>query len=65
MNFVRPSKYRHVYGTPAKRDKCYENLRITTSATDSNYVSLNPLFMAVNWHTGGGGGFVVIPLEHT
>ncbi|KAJ1918818.1 Coronin-like protein crn1 [Mycoemilia scoparia] len=65
MNFVRPSKYRHVYGTPAKRDAIYENLRITTSATDSNYVSLNPLFMAVNWNTGGGGGFTVIPLPQT
>ncbi|KAM3583442.1 Coronin-like protein crn1 [Umbelopsis sp. WA50703] len=59
--FVRPSKYRHVYGTAAKRDQCYDNLRVTNNAWDSNIVKTNPLFVAVNWQSSGGGSFVVIP----
>ena len=26
---VRVSKFRHVYGVPAKKEKCYEGARIT------------------------------------
>ncbi|KAL4215460.1 DUF1900-domain-containing protein [Rhizopus microsporus] len=46
--FVRPSKYRHVYGTCAKRDYCYDNLR---------------RFLSINWQASGGGAFAVIPLS--
>ncbi|RKP39563.1 hypothetical protein BJ085DRAFT_7387, partial [Dimargaris cristalligena] len=63
--FVRPSKYRHVFGTPAKRDHCYDNLRITNSAWDTNLVKVNPRYLSVNWNAGGGGAFAVIPLEYT
>ena len=44
MNFrgVRSSKFRHVYGLPAKKEKCYENLRITRNAHDGNYCAVNP-----------------------
>ncbi|KAG2174290.1 hypothetical protein INT43_004313 [Umbelopsis isabellina] len=59
--FVRPSKYRHVFGTAAKRDQCYDNLRVTNNAWDSNIVKTNPLFVSVNWQSSGGGSFVVIP----
>jgi hypothetical protein len=27
-SFVRASKYRHVFGTAAKRDACYDNLKV-------------------------------------
>ncbi|KAJ1960912.1 Coronin-like protein crn1 [Dispira parvispora] len=63
--FVRPSKYRHVFGTAAKRDGCYDNLRITNSAWDTNLVKVNPRYLSVNWNAGGGGAFAVIPLEYT
>ncbi|KAG1437278.1 hypothetical protein G6F56_013185 [Rhizopus delemar] len=46
--FVRPSKYRHVYGTCAKRDFSYDNIR---------------LFMSINWQASGGGAFAVVPLS--
>lgn len=59
--FVRPSKYRHVYGTCAKRDFCYDNLRVSANAWDTNMVKANPLFISVNWQASGGGAFAVIP----
>lgn len=51
--FVRQSKYRHVFGTPAK--DTFQELRITKNAWDSNTVAANPYYVAVNWETGGGG----------
>ncbi|KAK9718480.1 Coronin-like protein crn1 [Basidiobolus ranarum] len=61
--FIRASKFRHVYGSSAKRDDCYDNLRISTSAWDTNIVKVNPRFLSVNWNAGGGGAFAIIPLE--
>ncbi|KAI9226594.1 MAG: hypothetical protein DHS80DRAFT_18482 [Piptocephalis tieghemiana] len=61
--FVRASKFRHVYGTPAKRDGCYDNLRISTNAWDTNVVKANPKYLSVNWSSGGGGSFAVLPLD--
>ncbi|ORZ08355.1 hypothetical protein BCR42DRAFT_144034 [Absidia repens] len=63
FGFVRPSKYRHVYGTCAKRDYCYDNLRVSANAWDTNMVAVNPLFLSVNWQSSGGGSFGVIPLS--
>ena len=67
MNFpgIRSSKFRHVYGLPAKKDKCYENLRITRNAHDGNYCAVNPKFLAVVVEVGGGGSFMVLPLSRT
>ena len=44
---IRSSKFRHVYGKPAKKEKCFENLRITRNAQDVNYCAVNPKFLAV------------------
>ena len=54
MFFVRPSKYRHVFGTPAKRDQVYDNIRVSKSAWDTNLVKVNPLFVAINIEASGG-----------
>ncbi|KAI8366059.1 uncharacterized protein BYT42DRAFT_588755 [Radiomyces spectabilis] len=62
--FVRSSKYRHVYGTCAKRDFCYDNLRVSANAWDTNLVKVNPLFLSVNWQASGGGAFAVVPLSN-
>ncbi|KAG2236402.1 hypothetical protein BDF21DRAFT_391260 [Thamnidium elegans] len=59
--FVRPSKYRHVYGTCAKREFSYDNLRVSANAWDTNMVKANPLFLSVNWQASGGGAFAVLP----
>ena len=62
---VRSSKFRHVYGAPAKRQKCYENLKITRNTHDSNFCTVNPKFLAVVIEVGGGGSFIVLPLDVT
>jgi len=62
---IRASKFRHVYGLPAKKEKCFEGVRISRSANDSSLCSVNPKFLAVVVEVGGGGSFVVLPLEKT
>lgn len=59
--FVRPSKYRHVYGTPAKNEVSYQNLKVTNNAWDTNLVAANKSYLSVNWQAGGGGAFAIIP----
>lgn len=63
--FVRSSKFRHVFGTVAKREECYDELRVTRTAWDSNYVTGNPLYLSVLWESGGGGSFLVLPWQAT
>ncbi|KAF9581870.1 Coronin-like protein crn1 [Lunasporangiospora selenospora] len=63
--FVRPSKYRHVYGTAARRELCYDNVKISGNAWDTNLIKVNPKFFSLNWNSSGGGAFAVIPLSMT
>jgi len=58
---VRSSKFRHVFGTVAKKDECYDELRITRSAWDTNLIAANPLNIAVLFESSGGGSFAVFP----
>ncbi|XP_028131173.2 coronin-2B isoform X2 [Diabrotica virgifera virgifera] len=62
---VRSSKFRHVYGEPAKREKCYDNIPITKNAHDSQFCAVNPKFVAVVTEVAGGGAFIVIPINCT
>lgn len=52
--FVRPSKYRHTYGQASKKEACYDNIKVSKSAWDTNLVAVNPLFISVNIECGGG-----------
>ncbi|KAK4153674.1 hypothetical protein C8A00DRAFT_43425 [Chaetomidium leptoderma] len=61
--FVRASKYRHVFGKSTKKEFCYDNLHISRNAWDTNLVKVNPEYLSVNWESGGGGAFAVIPLN--
>eukprot|EP01132_Coremiostelium_polycephalum_P011379 gene11379-13935_t len=61
---VRSSKYRHVFGQAAKKEECYQNLKVTKSAWDSNYIAANTKYFGVIWDAGGGGSFAVIPHEN-
>ncbi|KAK6199261.1 uncharacterized protein RJT21DRAFT_115057 [Scheffersomyces amazonensis] len=61
--FVRASKYRHVFGQPAKKELSYENLKITKNAWDSNIIQANGKYLSVNWDASGGGAFAVIPVN--
>lgn len=62
---VRSSKYRHVFGQPFRKEDCYDELKITRSAWDSNYVTASPLYLGVIWEAAGGGSFAVIPWKTT
>ena len=60
------------------QEQCYDNLRISRNAWDTNLVKVcnnyphllykltiqaNPEYIAVNWESGGGGAFAVIPVK--
>ncbi|KAK8123632.1 hypothetical protein PG999_003550 [Apiospora kogelbergensis] len=60
--FVRASKYRHVFGKSTRKEFCYDNLRISRNAWDTNLIKANPEYLSVNWEASGGGAFAVIPL---
>ncbi|KAJ8312483.1 hypothetical protein KUTeg_009856 [Tegillarca granosa] len=61
---LRKSKFRHVFGKPLKRDQCYDGVRITRTTWDySTFCSVNPKYIAVMSESGGGGAFIVLPLN--
>jgi len=60
---VRQSKFRHVFGQAAKPEENYQDLRVTRSAWDANFVKANPKFFAVAWDAAGGGPIGVIRHE--
>lgn len=60
---VRNSKFRHVFGQAAKREQCYDNIRITKNSWDSNFCAVNPKFVAIVIEAAGGGAFLVVPLS--
>ncbi|XP_027718820.1 coronin-1A isoform X1 [Vombatus ursinus] len=62
---VRSSKFRHVFGQPAKADQCYEDVRVSQTTWDSGFCAVNPKFMALICEASGGGAFLVLPLTKT
>jgi len=58
---VRASKYRHVHGEAARKDKCYNNVRCIADG-DSNHIKANKKFFAYAG-VGGGGPIGVYPLK--
>ncbi|NWS74428.1 COR2A protein, partial [Crotophaga sulcirostris] len=61
----RSSKFRHVYGQAASKDKCYDCVPITHNVHDNNFCAVNPCFVAVVTECAGGGTFLVIPIKQT
>eukprot|EP00158_Paraphelidium_tribonemae_P002387 Partr_v1_DN25321_c0_g1_i2_m22006 putative Coronin, actin binding protein len=59
--FVRASKYRHVFGTGAKKEVCYDNIKVSRNAWDTNLCKVNSKYLSINLEAGGGGQFAVIP----
>jgi len=57
---VRSSKFRHVFGTPAKKENSYDGIKPSRSAWDSNKVSASNKFVGVVWDASGGGAFAVL-----
>jgi coronin-2 len=60
---MRTSKFRHVFGSPAKKDKCYQCVKITRETHDSSFCAVNPKFIAIVTECSGGGSFLVLPIE--
>ncbi|KAG9118392.1 Coronin-like protein crn1 [Ceratobasidium sp. 392] len=60
--FVRPSKYRHVFGQSAKKEWGIENVKVSNSAWDTNLISASGSYLALNWNASGGGAFAILPL---
>lgn len=65
MPIVRFSKFRHVFGTSAKPEDQYSDIRVTRTSWDSNFCAINPKFVAIVVEGAGGGPFLVLPLEKT
>ncbi|KAG8595154.1 hypothetical protein GDO81_001436 [Engystomops pustulosus] len=61
----RSSKYRHVFGKPANKENCYDNVPITRSVHDNHFCAVNPSFIAVVTECAGGGAFIVIPIQQS
>ncbi|KAI8985629.1 microtubule binding protein [Trametes punicea] len=60
--FVRPSKYRHVFGQQGKKEYGYDNVKVTNSAWDTNIISASTRYISLNWNSSGGGAFAILPL---
>jgi len=61
---VRSSKFRHVFGQPAKKENSYDGLKPSRSAWDSNKVTASSKFIAVIWDAAGGGAFAVLDVNN-
>merc|ERR1712137_404850 len=62
---VRTSKYRHVFGTAEKRENCFDGVKVSGGAWDSNKVAAGNSFVAAIWEAGGGGSFAVLGNDQT
>jgi coronin-1B/1C/6 len=58
---VRASKYRHVFGSVVKKEECFDDLKVTRSAWDSNLAVASTTSFALIAESGGGGSFYVHP----
>jgi len=61
---VRSSKFRHVFGTPAKKENSYDGIKPSRSAWDSNKVSASNKWIGVVWDASGGGAFAVLDVNN-
>jgi coronin-1B/1C/6 len=58
--FVRTSKYRHVFAAAPRKETVRDGVKLTKNAWDSNFVTVNPQWVAVSWQVGGGGAVGII-----
>jgi len=61
MKVVRDSKFRHVHGEALKTK--YDDLRLSTKASEGNGICANSKHFAVAWESGGGGSIAVVNHE--
>ncbi|GLB41455.1 putative WD repeat coronin family protein [Lyophyllum shimeji] len=46
----------------AKKEQCIENVKVTNSAWDTNFISASGAYLSINWNASGGGAFAILPL---
>ena len=63
MSFVRKSKFRHVFGQPAKKENGYEGFRVTNCRFEGSFIAANGKWIAFCVENESGGSFAVIPVE--
>jgi len=52
-----------LFGKPWKKDLCFSEIRLQTSANQSNAIKTNDDFFAIPWETAGGGSLIIVPLS--
>lgn len=60
---VRQSKFRHVFAQAWKTEHCLDDVRVSRVTWDSPLCAVNPKFIAVIIEAGGGGAFLVVPIN--
>lgn len=60
---VRQSKFRHVFAQAWKAEHCIDDVRVSRVTWDSPLCAVNPKFIAVIIEAGGGGAFLVVPIN--
>jgi len=61
--FVRSSKFRHVFAAAPRKEAVWDGVKLTKNAWDSNFVSVNPTYLAIAWQVGGGGAVGIIDVN--
>lgn len=62
MQFVRQSKYRHVFCKPLKTEQCLSDVRVSKISWDGSFAAVNSKYMAVITE-GAGGPFMVFAVN--
>ena len=61
---LRHSKYRNVFCSPYKTEKCMMNINFSTGgASDSTICDVNGKFIAIIVETTGGGSYLVLKID--
>jgi len=60
---VRASKFRHIFGTGAKKEACFIGTKLTNSAWDSNFIACSTTHFAMAWASAGGGVYAVFDIN--
>lgn len=63
MSVVRASKFRHIFGKDLRKEHWYEGFRVTNCAFEGYFIAANSKFVAFCVEVGGGGAFMVHPIE--
>eukprot|EP00286_Rhodomonas_abbreviata_P029053 CAMPEP_0181292954 /NCGR_PEP_ID=MMETSP1101-20121128/2797_1 /TAXON_ID=46948 /ORGANISM="Rhodomonas abbreviata, Strain Caron Lab Isolate" /LENGTH=442 /DNA_ID=CAMNT_0023397489 /DNA_START=73 /DNA_END=1401 /DNA_ORIENTATION=+ len=61
-NFVRASKFRHVFCDPPRTDATFTNFRLATVTGEQSYIKANPNYFAIALQ-GGGGPVAIVPVD--